>query len=102
MKKSIEQVIEIEKKAQAIKVAALHEAELLPIQAQKEAQSLLETSRSEAEQEARQLIEGSHAEQECARIEKEAEEQAGRIKVVAMNRFKAAINYVHDRLAGRE
>ena len=50
MNKNIEQVIEIEKQAQAVSQAAMRDAEKLPAQAQEEARSLLEKTRKEAEE----------------------------------------------------
>jgi len=102
MKKNIEQVIEIEKQAQAMSEAAIRDAEKLPAQAQEEAQALLEKARSEAEQEARRLLENSRVEEECARILSEAQEQAEQTKALAGQHLEQAISFVIDRVSGKK
>jgi vacuolar-type H+-ATPase subunit H len=102
MKKYIQEVLEIEKQAQAIHEAAMREAEQLPILAEQETRALIEKAHTEAEEEARQLVASAQATEECARILAQTEEEANRTKTLAMSRFDHAVSYVLDRLAGRE
>jgi len=45
--KNIQEVLEIEKQADAIHEAALHEAQQIPVQAEQEAQALIEKARAD-------------------------------------------------------
>jgi V/A-type H+-transporting ATPase subunit G/H len=100
----IEKVLEIEKRAQAVYDAAVREAGQLPVQAEKEAQALLEKARADAQAEARRLIAEAQARarDESARIVKEAEEEAERMETLATSHFDHAVNYVLDQVAGKE
>ena len=60
--KRIQQVLEIEKQAKTIHEAALHEAEQLPVLAEKEAQALIEKTRQDAQEEARRVVARAQAE----------------------------------------
>jgi vacuolar-type H+-ATPase subunit H len=100
--KYIQRVLEIEKKAQAIQEEAQREAEQLPILAEDEAEDLIEKARVEAEEEAHQLVETAQSKEESARILYEAEENVQRLKTLTMSHFDRAVNYVLDRVAGRE
>ena len=73
--KRIQEVLQIEKQAQAIYEAALREAEQLPVLASQESQSLIEKTRIEAEAEAHRLVANAEAKEECARILADAEEK---------------------------
>jgi vacuolar-type H+-ATPase subunit H len=101
--KYIEKVLEIEKRAQAIYDAAVREAGQLPVQAEEEAQALLEKTRTDAQAEARRLIAEAQtqAQDESARIVKEAEEEAERMETLAISHFDHAVSYVLDRVAGK-
>jgi vacuolar-type H+-ATPase subunit H len=100
----IEKVLEIEKRAQAVYDAAVREAGQLPVQAEKEAEALLEEARADAQAEAGRLIAEAQAQaqDESARIVKEADEEAERMEALANGRFDHAVSYVLDRVAGKE
>lgn len=98
----IQQVLEIEKQAQATHDAAVSQAEQLPVQAQKEAQNLVEKARAEAQAEARQLAADAQAQDECARILSKADQDSARLEALAMNHFDRAVSYVLDRVIGKE
>jgi F0F1-type ATP synthase membrane subunit b/b' len=100
--KRIQQVLDIERQAQAIHKAAIHEAAQLPIQAEQEAQALVEKARVDAQEEAHQLIANAHAEEACAQIMAQAEEDVRRMEALAMSHFDRAVGYVLDRVVGRE
>ena len=99
----IEKVLGIEKRARAVYDAAVREAEQLPVQAEEEAQALLEEARTDAQTEARRLIAEAQAQaqDESARIVQEAEEEAERMEALANSRFDRAVSYVLDRVAGK-
>jgi vacuolar-type H+-ATPase subunit H len=100
--KLIQQVLEIEEQAQAIHEAAMHEAEQLPKQAEQEAQAVIEKARADTREEARRLVASAQAQEECARILAQAEEEAHRMEALASRHFDRAVGYVLDRVAGRE
>jgi V/A-type H+/Na+-transporting ATPase subunit G/H len=100
--KRIQQVLEIERQAQAIHEAAMRQSEQSPIQAEQEAQALIEKARTDAEEEARQLVANAQAQEERARILAQAEEEVRRMEALAMSHFDRAVGYVLDRVAGRE
>ena len=98
----IKQVLEIEKRAQENYEAALKEAQQLPTLAEQEGQELVNKARADAEEEARQLVAKAKAEDEVARILTEAEEKNRQLEAQAMNNFDQAVNFIIDRVTGRE
>jgi vacuolar-type H+-ATPase subunit H len=98
----IQQVLEIEKQAQAIHEAAVRDAEQLQKQAEQEAQALFEKTRAEAQEEARRLVADAPASEECARILAQSEDESRRMETLAAKHFDRAVGYVLDRLVGRE
>jgi regulator of protease activity HflC (stomatin/prohibitin superfamily) len=100
--KLVQQVLEIEKRAQAIYDTAVREAERLPAQAEKEAQTLIEEAQADAKEQARQLIAAAQTQDESARILKQAEEKAERMESLAKSHFDHAVSYVLDRVASKE
>ena len=101
MNKNIEEVIEIEKQAQALSEAALRDAEKLPAQALDEARALLENARTEAERETRQILSNAGAEQECAQILSSAHQKADEDKALAAQHMEQAINFVIEQVIGK-
>ncbi|HXF85359.1 MAG TPA: hypothetical protein VNK49_08220 [Anaerolineales bacterium] len=100
--KHIQQVLEIEKRAQEIYDAAVREAQQLPLAAEQEAQALVEKARLEAQQEARRMISQVQADEESARILAEAEEKNRQFEALAMSNFDRAVAYVIERVIGGE
>jgi hypothetical protein len=98
----IQQVLEIEQKAQEIHEVALRDAQQLQVSADKESQATLEKSRVEAQAEARQLIADAQAKEEIARILTEAEAKNLQVEALAMSNFDRAVNFILDRVVGRE
>jgi len=98
----IQQVLEIEKQAREIYDAAVREAQQLPAQAELEAQSILDKARNQAREEARQLVARAQAEEETAKILAQAEEKNRQVEALAMSNFERAVNYILDRVIGRE
>jgi len=99
--KQIQQVIEIEKRAQEIHDAALKEAQQLPVIAEQEAQSLIEKAKAEAEQEAREMLSKVQADEEGARILSEVEEKNRQFETVAASNLDRAVEYVLERVIGK-
>ncbi len=98
----IRQVLDIEKRAQENYEAALNEAQRLPTQAEQEAQEIVNKARAEAQEEARQIVAKAKAEGEVDRIVAEAEAQNRQIEARALNHFDRAVNYILDRVTGKE
>ena len=98
----IKQVLEIEKRAQENYEAALKEAQQLPALAEQEAQEIVNKTRAQAEEEARQIVAKAKAEDEVSRILAEAEEKNRQLEAQAMNNFDRAVNFIIDRVAGKE
>ena len=99
--KHIQQVLEIEKRAQEMHEAALKEAQQLPVIAEQEAQALIEKARAEAQQQAREMVAEVKADEESARILSEIEEKNKQFEALAMSNLDRAVNYVLERVIGR-
>ena len=99
--KSILQVLELEKVAQAIYEAAIHEAQQLPVDAEKEAQALIEKTRADAQAEAQQLIAKARSEEETAQILTQAEEKVRQFETLASGNQDHAVSYVIARVVGK-
>jgi vacuolar-type H+-ATPase subunit H len=97
----IQQVLEIEKQAQAIHDAAVGDAEQLQKQAEHDAQALIEKTRADAQDEARQLVAQAQAHEESARILAESDEKSHQLETLAANHFDRAVAYVLDQLIGK-
>lgn len=100
--KRIQEVLEIEKQAQAILDSATNEAARLPIDAGREADELIATARAGAEEEARRIVAAALAENETATIKSKAEAKTAELDQLAAKNLERAVAYVLDRLAGKE
>ncbi|HMB24228.1 MAG: hypothetical protein ACM33V_09565 [Chloroflexota bacterium] len=98
----IRQVLDIEKKAQENYEAALNEAQKLPALAEQEAQEIVNKARTQAQEEARQIVARAREEGEVDRILAEAGEKNRQLEALAMSNFDRAVNYILDRVTGRE
>jgi cell division septum initiation protein DivIVA len=99
--KHIQQVLDIEKRAQEIHEAAMKEAQQLPVVAEQEAQALIEKAKAEAQQKAREMVSEVRADEESARILSEAEEKNRQFEALAMSNLDSAVTYVLERVIGR-
>ena len=99
--KHIQQVLDIEKRAQEIHEAAMKEAQQLPVLAEQEAQALIEKAKAEAQQKAREMVSEVTADEESARILSEAEEKNKQFEALAISNLDRAVSYVLDRVIGR-
>jgi vacuolar-type H+-ATPase subunit H len=98
----IQQVLEIEKQAQEVHELAMREAQQLPISAEQESQAMMEKARAGAQEEARQLVANAQAKEETDRILLEAEKKNSETEALAMSNFDRAVNYILDRVIGKE
>jgi V/A-type H+-transporting ATPase subunit G/H len=98
----IRQVLDIEKRAQENYEAALAEAQRLPAQAEQEAQEIINKAKAEAQEEARQMVAKAKAEGEVEQILAQAEEKNRQLEAQAMGNFDRAVNYILDRVIGKE
>jgi vacuolar-type H+-ATPase subunit H len=98
----LRQILELEKRANAIHQDAAREAEQLPGQARKQGRALIEQARAEAQAQARQMIDQAQETEECGHILNEANQEADRMRALAMAHFDRAVSFVLNRLTGRE
>jgi len=101
-KQRIQQVLEIEKQAQAIHDAAVHDAAQLQKQAEQEAQALIEKTKVKTQKEAQSLVDDVQVENECERIMSQSEDKSHQMEALAVEHFDRAVDYVLDQLVGRE
>jgi len=99
--RNIQQVLNIEKKAQEIHDAAVKEAQQLPLVTEQEAQASIEKARADAQQKAREMISEVKADEESARILSEVEEKTKQFETLAMSNIDRAVSYVLERVIGR-
>ncbi len=98
----IMQVLDIERQAQGLHENAVRSAEQLQTQAAADAQALIEKARTDALEEARRMTRGTQAKDECARILAQTDEKNHRMESLAAVHFDSAVNYVLNRIVGRE
>lgn len=99
--KRIQEVIEIEKKADEIFNKAVAEAERMPQQAEQEVKALIESARQQAEKEAQALMAGAQTKDETDKILSQAEETIRRNATLASHNFERSTTYVLSRVVGR-
>ena len=100
--KRIQEIMEIEKQAQALLDAATREAEALPKRAEQEAQDLIEKARTSAREEARRLLDQAVARAAVADIVSKAELQVREMESMGEKNLDRAVRYVLDRVAGKQ
>ena len=98
----VRQILDIESQAQAIYQEAVHKAEDLPDQAEREAQTIIEKARKDAHAQAQQLLDQAQAQDACDSILHRARDEAEHMENLARSHFDRAVGYVLDRLAGKE
>jgi V/A-type H+-transporting ATPase subunit G/H len=99
--KHIQQVLEIEKKAQEIQEQAQREAQELPRAAEQEAQVLIAKAKEEAQEEARRIIAEAQAEDKAKEILDDVERQKSELEAKANANLDKAVDYVLERVIGR-
>lgn len=99
--KRIQEVIEIEKKADEIFSKAVAEADRIPQLAEQEVKVLIENSRMQAEKEAHALLANAQTKDESDKILSQAEETSHKNAALAKHNFERATTYVISRVVGR-
>ena len=99
--KRIQQVLDIEKQAQAVHAKAVAEAEQLPVQAEQDAQALLERVRAESQNEARDMIAKAQSQEEVDQVLTETQEKIQHIDSGAQAHMTRAVHYVLNRIVGK-
>jgi vacuolar-type H+-ATPase subunit H len=100
--KKIQEVIEIEKQADAIFNQAVSEADRIPHQAEIEAKALIEKARSDAEKEAKEILANAEAKDECEKILAQAQENIQHGQTTAKQNFDRSVTFVISRVLGRD
>lgn len=100
--KRIQEVIDIEKQADAIFNQAVNEADRIPRQAELEAKALIENVRAEAEKEAKKILANAEAKDECNKIMDKAEAEIQHSQTLAKRNFDRSVTYVISRVLGRD
>ena len=98
----IQQVLDIEKQARAVYEAAVNEAKQIPLQAEQEAQALIDRARAEAEQQAKDMVSQAHSEAETQRIKDEAQAKVSKSEALARQNFRRAVTEVLSHIVGKE
>ena len=99
--KHIQQVLEIEKKAQEVQEQAQREAQELPRLAEQEAQALIAKVKAEAQEEARKIIAEAQAEDKAKGILADVEQQNSELEAKANANLDKAVAFVLERVIGR-
>jgi V/A-type H+-transporting ATPase subunit G/H len=99
--KHIQQVLEIEKKAQEIQEQAQREAQELPRAADQETQALMAKARAEAQEQAGRILAEAQQEDKAREILADVERQNGELEAKATANFDKALAYVLERVIGR-
>ena len=99
--KRIQEVIEIERRAQDIVASAQKEAERLPALAEAEGQDIISRARAAAEEEALRLVEQARALDQVAVIVAATQNRIAETEKLAGANFEQAVAYVLERVIGR-
>jgi hypothetical protein len=99
--KHIEQVLEIERQAREIHEAAVKEAQLLPMQAEQEAQALIAGAKASAHEEARKLLASVQSGEASGAGAEEEASNAGAFEATARQNFDKAVAFVLECVIGR-
>ena len=100
--KRIQQVLDIEKQAQTVYDSAVNEAKQLPLQAEQEAQVILNQARADAEQQAKDMVAQAHSEAESKKIMDDVQEKITKSEALARQNFRRAVTEVLSRVVGKE
>jgi len=99
--KRIQDVIEIEKKADEVFNKAVAEADRIPQLAEQEVKTLIENARLQAEKEAQALLANAQTKDETDRILSHAEETIRHNDTLAKHNFERSTTYVISRVVGK-
>ena len=99
--KNIQQVLEIEKEAQALQEKAKREAQEIPVKAEQEAQALIARARAEAQEEARKLIASAQTGEDSGKAADDIASKNSEFEALAKKNFDKAVAFVLERVIGR-
>ena len=99
--KNIQQVLEIEKRAQEIQEKAVREAQEIPVKAEQEGQALIAQAKAEAEEEARKIVAAAQSTDAAQGISTEAADKSSQFDALAKKNFDQAVAYVLERVIGK-
>lgn len=99
--KNIQQVLEIEKRAQEIQEKAKREAQEIPVKAEQEAQALIAKAKADAQEEARKLIAGAQSDDSSAGVAADIATKNTEFEASAKKNFDKAVAFVLERVIGR-
>lgn len=97
----IQEILEIETKAQQMLAQAKREAEELPVKAESDAHEMVEKARVTANAEARGILEQAQAANEAEKIMAAAEDRMSQTEKLAEKNFEKAVALVLDRVLGK-
>ena len=100
--KRIQEILEIERQAQALLDAATREAEALPKRAEQEAQELIEQARTSAREEARGLLDQAETQAALGDMISKVELQVRDMESMGEKNLDRAVRYVTDRVLGKQ
>jgi vacuolar-type H+-ATPase subunit H len=98
--KNIQQVLEIEKKAQEMQEKAKREAQEIPVKAEQEAQALIAKAKADAQEEARQLVASAQSADTSGGAADIATKNS-EFEALAKKNFDKAVAFVLERVIGR-
>lgn len=99
--KNIQQVLEIEKEAQALQEKAKREAQEIPVKAEQEAQALIARARAEAQEEARKLIASAQTGEGSGKAADDIASKNSEFEAQARKNFDKAVAFVLERVIGK-
>ena len=102
IEETVNQLREIEEKAQAFYESTIQEAKKLPIDAEEDARKIQSQLHQEIEAETKRILEEAQDDSEGQKILQQAEEDAKRKETLAMNHYDRAVNYILHRIVGRQ
>jgi vacuolar-type H+-ATPase subunit H len=102
IEETVNQLKEIEEKAQALYEMTIQEAKKLPIDAEEDARQIQSKLHHETEAEAKRILDEANNDTEGQKILQQAEDEAKRKEALAMNHFDRAVNYILHRIVGRQ
>ena len=97
----IQQVLEIEKKAQETQEKAKREAQEIPVKAEQEAQALIAKAKLEAQEEARKLAADAQSADASGSAATEIASKNSEFEALAKKNLDKAVAFVLERVIGR-
>ena len=100
--KRIQEVMQVEKRAEELLASATREAGDLPAQAESEAREMLAKAREAAKAEADDLVERAQSEVNATEIMSKTQEKIRQAKALGLKNFERAVAFVLEQLLATE